>query len=220
MRALLQALARYLHTLPGVPDACAQAVLDCQGEADAATQPARSSTPAIVGFVDEQLRALIGDVHTEGSSSTATLIDWLGQYHQRLPWRRPGFNTLPASLSARLAVCELIGPDGLYHDPDVRIGVLLQAADTHYPWHQHAAEEWYGVLSGDALWSREQATPALETAGACIHHPPWIAHATETRACPLLAVWVWCGDIRGEQYRLLNHDAPATGCRVSRPPTD
>ena len=72
------------------------------------------------------------------------------------PWRS-GRAAFPPSFEGRSAVVELIGPDGLGVSDTIRSGLYLQASGCLYPPHSHAAEEFYLVLSGDALWQRSTA---------------------------------------------------------------
>jgi len=71
----------------------------------------------------------------------------------------------------------------------------LIAPRTHYPPHAHPAIETYLVITGTALWSLGAAPAAAQPPGALIFHPSGMAHAMETEAEPLLAIWSWRGDV-------------------------
>jgi mannose-6-phosphate isomerase-like protein (cupin superfamily) len=93
----------------------------------------------------------------------------------------------------------LVGPPG---DPPPHIassrlalGVLLLGPDTHYPSHHHPAEEVYAVVSGHGEWWRGDGPWRREPPGALIHHAPNVRHATRAGARPLLALYLWRGDL-------------------------
>lgn len=79
--------------------------------------------------------------------------------------------------------------------PDVVLGLLLLAPHTHYPLHHHPADELYLPLTR-ARWAhgRDQE-PVAEPAGVLLHHRPWQPHAMTTGDAPLLAVYLWTGDV-------------------------
>ncbi|MGB3177026.1 MAG: dimethylsulfonioproprionate lyase family protein [Albidovulum sp.] len=124
----------------------------------------------------------------------------LGPCAQQLHWRRPGFGKLPARVADHMAVVELIGPDGMLPDSALRFGLLLQEARLQYPWHRHAAEELYLVLSGRADWAVDNQPATPRAPGTFIHHQPNQPHAMMTADEPLLAAWVWTGDIGAQTY--------------------
>lgn len=119
-----------------------------------------------------------------------------------LHWRRAGFGRLPNAASQMLAVVELIGPDAMFHAPDIRIGLLIQRGGFHYPRHWHAAEELYLVLSGTALWAVDDDDPTPRAPGSIILHASGQPHSIVTTTEPLCALWGWVGDIDGSSYSL------------------
>jgi len=86
------------------------------------------------------------------------------------------------------------GPPALAVDPRVAIGVLLLGPDTHYPLHSHPAVEVYYTLT-EGEWWRHPGPWRREPPGSAIHHVPNIPHATRTGVDPLLAVYLWTGDL-------------------------
>ncbi|MEQ9260914.1 MAG: dimethylsulfonioproprionate lyase family protein [Roseovarius sp.] len=129
-------------------------------------------------------------------------LDCLRAAAPRLAWRRPGFGQLPEAISGAILVTEILGPDGMVPHDTLRFGALHQQAGHDYPEHNHRAEEIYHVLAGTALWSMGGGAPEPRGAGDFIHHPPSVMHAMHTRAEPMLALWVWRGDIGARSYRL------------------
>ena len=98
-----------------------------------------------------------------------------------LNWREAGFGKLPLEISNQVCVSELIGPNGFYNHSSVRIGLLLQMPKTHYPWHHHAAEELYFILSGKAYWAVDKKKPKLNSTESFIHHKSDQSHCMITK---------------------------------------
>jgi len=96
------------------------------------------------------------------------------------------------------------GPPALLSHNAVALGVLLLAPGTHYPQHRHSAAEIYLPL-GPGEWWRGEGPWRLEPAGAVIHHWSEVAHATRAGDQPLLAVYLWSGDL-GTHARLAGND--------------
>jgi hypothetical protein len=90
----------------------------------------------------------------------------------------------------------LAGPGGLIETGSLALGVLMLGPNTHYPSHRHPAIEIYVVASGRAEWCRDEEPWRIEPPGTVIRHESLMLHATRTLAEPLLAVYVWRGDLR------------------------
>ena len=93
-------------------------------------------------------------------------------------------------------------------DDPVRMGLLLQRGNIPYPGHAHDAEEFYFILSGEAHW-RIDAREFTARPGDLIHHAPCAVHAMQTGSAPLLALWVWRGNLSG---RFWYESAPDVDC--------
>lgn len=119
----------------------------------------------------------------------------LAPIKRKLPWAyHYEARSADEDLAKRIAFAELIGPDGPLMAPDIRVGFTLMAPRTFYPLHAHPAVELYWVMSGHAEWTtpnREQITPP----GRFVLHRSNEPHAMRTFDEPLLALWVWTGDI-------------------------
>jgi hypothetical protein len=87
------------------------------------------------------------------------------------------------------------GPPAFVEAPNLAMGFLLLGPGTHYPAHRHPAEEIYIPLSGAGDWRRGEAPWRREAAGAVIHHPSGISHATRALEGPLLALYLWRGGL-------------------------
>ncbi|MFK7751234.1 MAG: dimethylsulfonioproprionate lyase family protein [Sedimentitalea sp.] len=119
-----------------------------------------------------------------------------------LHWRVAGFGKLPDVARQKLAVAELIGPNGLFPAQAVRIGLLIQRQGFHYPKHHHAAPEVYLVVHGTAHWGVDDTEPTPRKPGSIIHHNAHQPHQIVTPTEPLLALWGWTGDVGGASYTL------------------
>lgn len=141
------------------------------------------------------LPEMLGDPKDE---LTRLLAACAGDLH----WRKAGFGKLPDGARQQLAVAELIGPDGMFHNQDVRIGLLIQRDGFHYPWHRHAAQEVYLVLKGTALWAVDDEDLSPRAPGSVILHASHQPHTMLTQKDPICALWGWVGDIAGSSYSL------------------
>jgi hypothetical protein len=86
------------------------------------------------------------------------------------------------------------GPPALAVAPSLALGVLLLGPHAHYPRHAHPAVEIYYTLSAGEWW-REPGPWRSEPVGTAIYHAPNVRHATRAGAAPLLAVYLWHGDL-------------------------
>jgi len=92
------------------------------------------------------------------------------------------------------------GPPALVGHAALALGVLLLGPGAHYPEHHHPATELYVPLNAGEWWRGEGPWRA-EPAGAVIHHASEVPHATRAGDGPLLAVYLWAGDL-GTHARL------------------
>ncbi len=90
----------------------------------------------------------------------------------------------------------LAGPGGLVESTDLALGFLVLGPHTHYPTHRHPAVEIYVVGAGNAEWRKGEDPWRLEPPGRVIRHETMMPHATRTLAEPLLAIYLWRGDLK------------------------
>lgn len=136
------------------------------------------------------------------TGAAAALVPGLRALGGRLHWtQNPNYRRRPpdGAFLDRYGYAVLVGPSdsapGLVVDGRLALGVLLLGPGTHYPLHHHPAVEVYCPLSGDGEWWRGAGPWRREPAGALIYHAPHVPHATRTGAGPLLAVYLWQGDL-------------------------
>ena len=90
----------------------------------------------------------------------------------------------------------LAGPGGLVESGELALGFLMLGPGTHYPTHRHPAVEIYVVAAGSAEWRKGGEPWHIEPPGSVIRHETMMPHATRTLSEPLLAVYIWRGDLR------------------------
>ncbi|PWE34037.1 hypothetical protein DDZ14_02420 [Maritimibacter sp. 55A14] len=102
-----------------------------------------------------------------------------------------------------MMTAEILGPDGILHHDNLRVGLFLQSGGLAYPTRAHAAEETFIMLAGQGLWQAGDGPALLHGAGVLIHHPGMVPHSSTTLpGQPLLAAWRWSGDIGFDSYLL------------------
>ena len=130
------------------------------------------------------------------------LVQRFANFADQLHWRQAGFGKLPENISHEISVTEFIGPNGIFENPNVRIGLLLQSPEIHYPRHWHSAEELYYIISGTAKWATDDEKEKPHQPGNFVHHISGQTHSMTTYSEPLLALWGWTGDIDGASYSI------------------
>ncbi|QWC49712.1 dimethylsulfonioproprionate lyase family protein [Pectobacterium atrosepticum] len=98
-------------------------------------------------------------------------------------------------LDEKVAFTQFVGPDDLWVSSHLAIGLTLIAPETHYPAHCHPATEIYLPLAGTGLWSMGNEDYFPRKPGELIFHPSGITHATQAQEEPMLALYIWHGDI-------------------------
>jgi len=188
MHRLIAAFADELRRHP-LPSA-----LTAAGLLDALSGLRAEGTPA--GFMPPHLDdALVAP----GAHPLAALLATIAR---RVPWVEVSGRAMPESFRGRYSYCDIVGPEAPLPAQDVCFGAYLQFPDTWYPFHWHAAEELYFPVSGTALWSRDAIRDQPEPPGTLIRHASNERHATRTGAEPLLALWVWIGDLDFASYAI------------------
>ena len=109
---------------------------------------------------------------------------------------------MPEKLANKMPMCELVGPDGLYFDENVRVGLWLQTKGVTYGPRRHEAEETFYTVSGEAEWWTELTGADTKGVGTYVHHPSNVQHKSTTFDNHVLALWRWSGEIGFDKYAL------------------
>lgn len=127
------------------------------------------------------------------------LLAPLGKLFADFQWvQNPNYVAAPPSpgFLENYGYVVLAGPGGLVATGDLALGILLLGPDTHYPTHRHPAVEIYVVAAGHAEWRKGVSPWQIKPPGTVIRHESMVPHATRTLDQPLLAVYLWRGDLR------------------------
>jgi hypothetical protein len=127
------------------------------------------------------------------------LVEPLGELSPHFRWvQNPNYVAAPPSPNylENYGYVVLAGPGGLVATDSLALGILLLGPKTHYPTHRHPAVEIYVVAAGEAEWRKGESPWRREAPGSVIRHETMMPHATRTLDEPLLAVYVWQGDLK------------------------
>jgi hypothetical protein len=146
------------------------------------------------------LRHLPAALDAVADGAAAATRPWLDALAPMLGWtQNPNYRARPPSRDflANYGYAQLAGPSGvptLVETDRCAFGLLLLGPRLLYPTHRHPAAELYLPLTpgewqrGDEPW--REVAPAVP-----IHHPPGLPHATRAGKAPLLALYLWLGDL-------------------------
>lgn len=148
----------------------------------------------MTGDLDEAIRGMVD----------ANLAAALAPVARELAWTH-GDRVLPSGFHMQRCFVELAGPDGMIPDPAIRFGFYLQQAGSFYASHSHEAVEHYLPVSGTALWQRGDGAFVARPPGELITHASFEPHAMRTLDEPLLALWIWTGNLSFATYRIDAH---------------
>jgi len=126
------------------------------------------------------------------------------QMHWREVYRRD--ETSPAHLSFdfmdKLGVYALIGETGPFMSQKMALYMVYMPAGLSYPWHAHKAEEFYYILSGEAVFRRADHPDKTLKEGDCLYHSSELPHAMQTYDKPMLSLAVWRNHLDVPAYLL------------------
>ena len=111
---------------------------------------------------------------------------------------------IPDDLANRMPMTELVGPDGMFFNETVRVGLWLQNKGIVYGPRQHEAEETFFIFNGEASWETELSEPKILGPNTYVFHPSNILHTSITTSSFVFTAWRWSGDIGFEKYTLHN----------------
>jgi Dimethlysulfonioproprionate lyase len=134
------------------------------------------------------------------TGAAAPAVPWLETLAPALGWtQNPNYRANPPNpdFLANYGYAQLAGPPAvptLLETETCAFGLLLLGPGLVYPAHRHPAVELYLPLTpGD--WQRGAEPWRAVPSAAPIHHPSGIPHATRSGAGPLLALYLWQGDL-------------------------
>jgi quercetin dioxygenase-like cupin family protein len=144
-------------------------------------------------------RRAIEAAHGEPSCRMAAALDELGdhlnwvqsEHYVRSP---PSANFIDNYGYAVIAGPPEIVPP-LASADKIATGLILFGPQTCYPLHRHPAIEIYYVVSGHAEWWRGDGPWQEKPPGSLIYHESWIPHGMRTSDEPLIAAYLWKGDL-------------------------
>ena len=204
VRRVLDALAEALRTAARAAEPEASAVLEDFARLVSTVDTARIAAPAsslprvaVCRLWDDALRASRGPL----VAPLAALGPWLSWTQNPNYRRQPPDASFLDNYGYAVLTGPADGPPALTVDAQLALGVLLLGPRTHYPLHAHPAVEVYYTLTPGGEWWRGAGPWRTEPPGAAIHHAPNVPHATRAGAEPLLALYVWAGDL-GTHARL------------------
>lgn len=173
-----------------------------------AARQLHAATPALTGFAPwpDDLRwagqaphavpaaALMQADPGDACDATRPLQRALVALAPHIEWRLTyDEDEVGADFLRRFGWFELAGPDGHFRTDQLRMTVGYWGAGLYYPWHQHAPEELYTVVSGSALFELEGADALTLGPGDTRLHPGNRPHALTTTDAPILTFVLWRG---------------------------
>ena len=165
-------------------------------------RPGTSEAPEVVRRHLGECQALARD------ALAARLVAALDAEPEAVAWRASRvYDAEPtmAGFLTRYAVAVVFGPDrfGLrnpYWSDRATVGVALQAPDTDYAAHAHAAVEVYFILAGVVDWQQGDGVWRRKGPGDFVLHRAHEPHAMRTGDAPLLALFAWVSDLMSDVY--------------------
>ncbi len=137
------------------------------------------------------------------STSPIAPIDTFAAAAPLLGWHFSGLDDgrIRPDIATNILTCEIVGPDGIFFNETLKVGLFFQTAGLDYVTRLHAAEETFIMLTGSADWTCNDVKTSRK-AGDVIHHPSNAPHKSVTLDQPFIAAWRWTGDIRKSEYKL------------------
>jgi hypothetical protein len=152
-----------------------------------ATIPVLMSLPGIQAGAAAFSRGLVNDI-----ARAAAAMNWHQTYTEA---------DMGAEFLRNYGYSELIGTSGPVPSEHIACGFLILGPRTHYPLHQHEAEEIYIPLSGTAAWKKGDGGWHERAPGTVIHHASNEPHAMRTGASAFLGLYLWrSADLRQKAH--------------------
>ncbi|WP_440111396.1 dimethylsulfonioproprionate lyase family protein [Paenibacillus sp. QZ-Y1] len=111
---------------------------------------------------------------------------------------------LHPNLESHVSFAQIIGPEDLGRADHLLMGLTLLAPETLYPAHVHPANEIYIPIGGTGVWTKGSEQPTPRAPGSFILHQSGMVHTTESKLDPVLALYIWRGDLITSSKFLIN----------------
>lgn len=110
----------------------------------------------------------------------------------------PGYDEEVVGLDFKnyFSYATLVGPSALIECSYLSAGITLAAPAFFYNWHCHPAIELYVNLTNNAFWGLDKKPLVQKELGDIIVHSSMREHAMFSADAPLLAPWIWVGDVK------------------------
>jgi len=190
-RALQEFLARLAPLLPVDFAVPVRSLKTTQPEAEPARLPVCRFWPGILA---------LGGTLVEPLAALSASLRWVQNPNYIAAPPDPGFLD-------NYGYAVLAGPGGLVTSDRLALGVLLLGPGTHYPVHRHPAVEIYVVAAGEAEWRKGEEVWQRRPPGSIIRHESMVPHATRSLTDPLLAIYLWRGDLKTHAKLMDNQKA-------------
>ena len=125
-----------------------------------------------------------------------------------LPWKEP--KTLADDFLAKVGpgvvkTAMLVGDKrygAVYESKEVFAGLMHLPPHVNYPEHAHDATETWTILYGESEWNLGTAAKEdrLVRPGEHLHIESGVGHAVKTHEAPLLAFYIWTGEVYGRYW--------------------
>jgi len=107
-------------------------------------------------------------------------------------WRETYKNTdIGVDFMDRFGCYCIVGEDAPFSASTIRLFMVYMPPNLYYPWHNHPAEEIYLVVSGNAVFKRENRPDETLSEGDTSFHESNQPHAMETKDDPVLCLVAW-----------------------------
>ncbi len=145
-------------------------------------------------WLDEAMAA--AEAKASDSPKLILLCEMTKNVFPLCPWT-PGYDEseVGTEFKNHFAYATLIGDGGIIPCNYFSAGITLIAPSFFYDWHHHPAIEIYLNLTEQALWGTNKAPMEAREVGEVITHPSYVPHAMFCQESPLLAPWLWEGDV-------------------------
>jgi hypothetical protein len=189
IRTLIAEIDRYLAGLDGEAENIAEVRRKIAASGNGPLKGIPANPLPACGFLDEALAA----------SDAAGLVGAVELARPYLNWK--SYDLYPREeIGQRFpgahAFAAIIGPAGIMHAEDFKLGLFLIAPRTLYRDHHHPAPELYVPITGPHEWRFAPGGPWTSKASHVpVWNPPNSVHATLVRDVPFLCLYAWTRDV-------------------------